>query len=189
MSGKACRPTSDTLSSTVKSGTEVVIDHRLGKGMPYPARDTELAMHCPISPLHLNGGTPFFDIINVGRILKSDQCSSEIRTGRIALLSQSGGMSTSMPGLMPGSFPQIPTKVVQKSRNFAENVQAWKPVLERHQNALRLSASEGSDEAVLKHTSRGQLTGMSSSSSNSSREDVSLTYCRAYSKGACGTPP
>ncbi|OQV08555.1 Carboxyl transferase domain-containing protein [Cladophialophora immunda] len=55
------------------------------------------------------------------------------------------------------SFPQITTRINKRSKEFAENVKLWKPVREKYQNALRLSASEGSESSILKHTERGQL--------------------------------
>ncbi|KAH8901432.1 propionyl-CoA carboxylase beta chain [Thozetella sp. PMI_491] len=55
------------------------------------------------------------------------------------------------------AFPVIDTAVETSDPEFGANNAAWKPVLERHEEALQIAASQGHSIYTERHSLRGQL--------------------------------
>ena len=58
---------------------------------------------------------------------------------------------------MSTTFPQHVSKVIKGSDDYKSNVTAWEGVLRRFHDALKATGSQGTNDALKKHTSRGQL--------------------------------
>ncbi|KAH8691355.1 carboxyl transferase [Talaromyces proteolyticus] len=55
------------------------------------------------------------------------------------------------------AFPVIDSKVNLRSPQFEANVESWKPIIQKFEDALRTTAGEGTQKSLSRHQSRGQV--------------------------------
>lgn len=58
------------------------------------------------------------------------------------------------------AFPVVNSAVNTRLPQCQANLEAWRPMLEKFQDALKTSAVEGNQKSLSKHISRGQVLGM-----------------------------
>jgi hypothetical protein len=59
----------------------------------------------------------------------------------------------------PSAFPCITSSLDLRAKQYQANREAWAPVLERFEDALRATTVEGNPKSLSNHQARGQLLG------------------------------